>query len=382
MSLRWVRPLPRAITRPFSLIVLIVWGATMAMVVNRAYLQASSKLATDLARYGTAAQWRGVYYRGEKLGFTVSQTVATDNGFELQEDAQLQMSLLGATTATKIRTTAQVDRAFALKSFEFSLDPGTGPIKVNGQIDGSTITIAVITSAGTRTEQRRLAEPPMLGLNLSRRLADEGLVPGTRHRLSVFDPATLRNAPVIVDVGRREVVRTATTSIPAFRVEMEFAGLRTTSWVTDTGEVVREESPMGLMSVREPPDRARAMAVPGQVRTDLLAAAAVVPVTRQRIDEPRDVRRLRLRLDAPSLSGLALDGVSQTATGNIVEIRDPQQITAGPADPDAQQYVAPEPFIESDAPEIQAEAQTAVQAGVAGLIAKGHEAGGRVGAPE
>ena len=179
--------------------------------------------------------------------------------------------------------------------------------------------------------------------------------------MTVFDPATLRNAPVTVDVGRREVVRTGSTSIPAFRVEMEYAGLRTTSWVTDTGELVREESPMGLMSVREPPDRARAMAVPGQVRADLLAAAAVVPVTRQPIDEPRDVRRLRLRFDAPSLSGLELDGVSQSATGNIVEIHDPQQIAPGPADPDAQRYVAPEPFIESDAPEIQAEAQTAVR---------------------
>src|SRR5947209_1831349 len=93
----------------------------------------------------------------------------------------------------------------ARRSFEFSLDPGTGPIKVNGQVDGSTITIAVITSAGTRTEQRKLDEPPMLAMNLSRRLADEGLVPGSRHRLTIFDPATLRNAPVTVDVGRREV---------------------------------------------------------------------------------------------------------------------------------------------------------------------------------
>ena len=43
--------------------------------------------------------------------------------------------------------------------------------------------------------------------------------------------------------------------MPAFRVEMEFAGLRTTSWVTDTGEVIREESPLGLITVRETPEK-------------------------------------------------------------------------------------------------------------------------------
>jgi len=266
----WMRSLPRAVTRPISFLVVAGWLGQMALLVNRVPLHASANLATDLAGYGSDAEWSGVYYRGEKLGFTVSQTVPVDDGFELREDGELQMSLLGATTAAKIRTTARVDRAFALRSFEFSLDPGTGPIKVSGRVDATnppdgqrrTLVLAVTTSAGTRTEKRELSEPPLLALNLARRLADGGLVPGTRHQWSIFDPATLSNAPVVVDVGRREIVRAGSGQIPAFRVEMEFAGLRTTSWVTDTGEVVREESPMGLISVREPAERARAMAVP------------------------------------------------------------------------------------------------------------------------
>ena len=94
-----------------------------------------------------------------------------------------------------------------------------------------------------------MTEPPALSLNLSRRLANGGLVTGARHRWTIFDAATLHNAPVVVDVGKRELVRgPGTAPIPAFRVETEFSGLHTTSWVTDTGEVVREESPLGLMT--------------------------------------------------------------------------------------------------------------------------------------
>src|ERR1700682_4936092 len=94
-----LRPLSRAVTRPLSFLVLVAWAAVMAVLVNRSYLQASSaNLATDLARYGSSALWRGVYSRGEKMGFTVSQTVPEDDGFGLAEDGRLQMSLLGATT--------------------------------------------------------------------------------------------------------------------------------------------------------------------------------------------------------------------------------------------------------------------------------------------
>src|SRR5215468_311410 len=129
----FLQPLPRAVTRPVTVCILIGWVLSMGVLIDRSYLRAAaSNLATDLARYGTNAEWRGVYYRGEKIGFTVSQTVPRDDGFELQEDGRLQMSLLGATTAATIRTTAHVDRNFALQSFEFSLDPGTGPIEIAG----------------------------------------------------------------------------------------------------------------------------------------------------------------------------------------------------------------------------------------------------------
>ena len=160
---------------------LIAWIAVMAVLVNRSYVQATGNLATDLARYGSTAQWRGVYYRGEKLGFTVSQTVPIDGGegrdepgFELQEDGQLQMALLGAHTITTLRTTARVNRAFELQSFEFSLDPGTGPIKISGVVRDLDLQISITSGGRTRTEARRLAERPMLSLNLVRSARGRG----------------------------------------------------------------------------------------------------------------------------------------------------------------------------------------------------------------
>lgn len=338
----------------------------MALLVHRSYLQASAaNMATDLARYGSEAQWRGVYYRGEKIGFTVGQTIAVEDGFELQEDGRLQMSLLGATTPAVIRTTARVDRAFELQSFDFSLDPGTGPVAVSGTLEGLTLTLTITSGGSSRTQTRTLTEPPALMLSLARRLASEGLSAGARHQWTMFDPATMRNAPVTIEVGGREVVRVGERPVPAFRVTLAFAGLSTTAWVTDTGEVVREESPLGLLTVAEPSERAMAMAVPRAVQVDLLEASAVVPVSSQRIDEPRDVRRLRVRLEGADLTRTDLDGAGQRVDGDTVEIVDARSLEAEARPNDLESFLQAEPLIESDAPEIRDEAARALE-GVTG----------------
>ena len=343
----------------------------MGALVNRSYLQASANLAADLARYGSDAQWQGVYYRGEKIGFSVRQTIPHGRGFELQEDGRLQMSLLGATTSTRIRTTARVDAEFRLESFDFSLDPGTGPLEVRGQLDGATLTLEIQSASGTRTETRQLTERPLLGVGIGRRLVASGLRAGATYQWMVFDPATLQSAPLVARVAEREMIASGHRrgSVPAFPVTMEFAGVRATSWITDTGETIREESPMGLITVRESAESARRMAVTSSGRTDLLEAAAVIPRTTQRIPEPRDVRRIRMELAGADFSGFELDGLNQTFAHGILEQRDPQLLTAGAADPDLARYLAAEPMLESDDEEVAAAAVRAVQ-GVAGPRAR------------
>jgi Transglutaminase-like superfamily len=376
---RLFRPVPRRVARAVSLLAITAWIGTMGIVLNRAYLQARSfNLATDLARYGSAAEWRGVYYRGEKIGFTVSQIGPTADGFEVQEDARLQMSLLGATTAAIIRTSAQLDAGFGLRSFEFSLDPGTGPVQVSGRVSGRHIALTIKTPSGTQTEERDLPAAPVLSLNLPRWLAAQGFKPGTHQEFVVFDPATLRSETVAIDIGKREIVSVFAPAIvavgnrrvgshtnrpiPAFRIEMAFAGLRTSSWVTDTGEVVREESPLGLLTVRESPEDARRVAIGGRIQGDLLESAAVQPrrSTKNRIDDPRDVRRIRIRMEGADLSSPEMRGAGQSIEGDVLQIVDARSLRSEPADPDIAQYLRPEPLIESDDPGILAEAVAAI----------------------
>jgi transglutaminase-like putative cysteine protease len=359
--LRLTRPLPRGLTRTLSVLAVAAWVVQMGMLLREAYFAAPVALAADLSHYGSSARWKGIYYRGEKIGFSVGQTRPTEDGYEIREDGRLQMTLLGASTAVRLTSIATVDRAFTLRRFDFSLDPGTGPTRVTGKIDGTTLHITIANSAGVRQETRELAEPPALSLNLPRVLAARGLAAGQSHEFDVFDPTTLANAPMRVVVQAREVVRVAGRPVPAFRVEMHFAGIVTRSWITDVGEVVREESPTGFLVVRQTPEKAQALAVPGQVQSDLLEAAAIVPSPRTRIDDPTTVTLLRLRLDgAEGFDGPDMRGAGQEVVDGVIEVRDPRALRPGPLDPAAALALGPEPFIESDAEPIRAEAERGV----------------------
>ena len=373
MPIRILRPLPRTVTRPLSILALIAWVVTMGVMINRSYLQASSRnLATDLASYGSTAQWRGVYYRGEKIGFTVSQVLPTDDGFELREDGRLQFTLLGAHTFAILKTTAHVDRSFALQDFDFSIDPGTGPMNIKGRLDGLRMSLEISSRSGTRTETRQLVDKPALMLSVGRRLAAEGLTPGTTRQWAVFDPATMKNAPVNIAIGAREVVTAGTRRpIPAFKIDMSFSGITTTAWITDTGEIVREESPMGLITILETQEQAMTLTVSDRMQEDMLENAAIVPrmAPQNRIVEPRDVKRLRLRMIGVDLSSPDVQGSGQTVEGDVVELIDPRDLKPGPAPTDLEQYLRPEPFIESDSPEIIAAAEKMV-AGITGPRAR------------
>ena len=343
------------------MVAVAAWILQMGVLLRQAYSSTPVALAADLARYGSAAQWKGIYYRGDKIGFSVGQTTPTADGYELREDGRLQMTLLGSSTAVRLRSLAVVDRAFRLVRFDFSVDPGTGPTDVSGEVDGRRLHLHVRTSAGERSETRDLAEPPALALNLPRALVARGLAAGQTLQVSMFDPLTLRNAPMTLNVEAREIVRAAGRAVPAFRIESHFAGIVTRSWITDVGEVVREESPTGLLVVRETPEQAQALAVPGAVQADLLEAAALVPTPPTRIDDPTTVSLLRVRLSgAEALEGPDLGGAGQRFADGDIEVRDPRGLTPGALDPDLDRYRRPEPFIESDDPDVVAEAERAV----------------------
>jgi transglutaminase-like putative cysteine protease len=73
------------------------------------------------------------------------------------------------------------------------------------------------------------------------------------------------------------------------------------------------------------------------------------------------VQRLRLRLSGVDLDSPDLDGGAQRREGDEIELIDPRGLEPGPADVALEPLLAPSPLIESDAPEILSELETALE---------------------
>jgi transglutaminase-like putative cysteine protease/Fe2+ transport system protein FeoA len=360
---RWPS-LPRGLSAPLTLLTLLVWTGAMALVVRKATEQTALALTSDLAAYGERARWSGIYYRGEKIGFSVSQMTERAGGFKLQEDGQMQLTLMGATTASKLHTEVNVDPQYALQDFSFSLDPGTGPMGIRGVLETPTrLVIRIVSPTGERSRTFELKEPPVLSLNLPRRLLAMGLTEGARHQIRIFDPATLTNGLAVIEIGKREVVRVLDKPVPAFKMTMTYSGVTATSWITEVGDIVKEESTMGMVVMRESRERAIALAMSSEVKADMIESAAIQPESKRNIDDATSLASLRLEFSGADLPGATdeINGAGQTVMGNVVDIVDPNTLKPGPAPPDLQTFLAPEAFIESDAPEIVAETARALE---------------------
>jgi transglutaminase-like putative cysteine protease len=348
-------------------VTLVVWSAVMVLVVRKATEQTALALTSDLSAYGERARWSGIYYRGEKIGFSVSQMTDRPGGFKLQEDGEIALTLMGASTASRLHTEVNVDATYLLQDFAFSLDPGTGPIAIKGVLEAPTrLVVRIVSPTGERTRTFDLKEPPVLALNLPKRLLAMGLNEGARHQVPIFDPATLTNGLATVDIGRREVVRILDRPVPAFKLNMTYSGITATSWITEVGEIVKEESSMGMVVVRESRERATALAMSSEVRADMIEAAAIQPSSARPIDDAASLKSLELEFTGAELPGTPdeLNGAGQIVTGNIVRVSDSMDLKAAPIPKDVEAALLPEAFIESDAPEIVAETEKALsQAG-------------------
>ena len=167
---------------------------------------------------------------------------------------------------------------------------------------------------------RRIAvtEPLLLSQNLSRRLASGGLRRGARCDWMVFDPATLRNAPVRVDVGARSWSAPAGVHAGVPRGH----GVRRHSDVVGDrhGQVVRAR--WGDHGARSPGGRARQCRFSAQGPD---GSSAVVPsLGRTAHQHPATCAASGSGTAPPPLERRSA-GVGQSVDGDIVETRETER---------------------------------------------------------
>jgi hypothetical protein len=270
-------------------------------------------------------EWMGIYLNRNKIGYSMSITDTTEDGsIHLIERASMRISLMGTTQEVKTFLTAIADTDFATKEFSFEISSREHSLKADGRVEGKKLLVTVHTG-GMSSEESFTLEETYLPLSIEAMVAKRGLKEGDRFSFPLFDPTTLKPGKMSVLVGGMEEIDLSMD--PGFvnvtsgrKLTFTFMGIETRVWVNKTGNVLKEEGPMGMVMVRE--SEAEAHKFTSGEPVEILTLFSIP--SNVTIENPRETEFLKVKLKSEGLEGLNVEDdrqkVKDLSDGILLEI--------------------------------------------------------------
>jgi hypothetical protein len=198
------------------------------------------------AGFREGVQWHSIYRDDAKVGFIRSvRRRANDGGIEFSTHTELPRA-----GNIELDVTAQLDAKWRLRRFRADARTPLTRLEADGQIVGKELVVEV-SGALQRTLRFPLGDAPTFDFSMTPLLMRQDLEVGSRVRFDVFDPASMASRPVELEYLGRESISIMGEPVPAHHLRQRVAGQTLETWVNELGEVLREQLPGGLTSIRE-----------------------------------------------------------------------------------------------------------------------------------
>lgn len=305
--------------KAFYIAVTLFWLLTMGMLIQKHYgtFHLSGRFSgPDLKGPFTLSdsseeQWMGVYHKGEKIGYLTWKISPNPIGYTMDEAFSIKMIVMAAEKKVETFLSANLDNNLKLLSFTAKIKADLD-IDISGNVQGKDLFLT-INSAGVKTskEIHLDKEPTLEGPAVTAML--KGLKPGDRISVPVFDPTLMGVEELVLKIAAKENIMSLGKMQETYKVTGDLKGIEFNLWINEKGEVLREESPMGFLLVRETKED---VLKTGRPSLDLISQAAV-PFN---MKLPGKTSYLKIRIANINFRGLELDGGRQSLKGDILEI--------------------------------------------------------------
>ncbi|MEK6581429.1 MAG: transglutaminase domain-containing protein [Nitrospirota bacterium] len=297
--------------------IFIFWFVTMAVLLFRHYGLnqniAPAAYKTVIPDELLEEQWMGVYYKGEKIGYAGRKIEKKDEGYKVSELLKMRLNVMDTQKEIETITNAFLDSGLRLKSFDFTLKSDANMI-IRGRVEDKNLNVEIETPGAKSEKVIRLKDSLSLNLSVIPDILKQGLKTGKKFTMAIIDPATLTQENMFIEVTGKGPITAMGIKQDAFKVKGEFKGTEFFMWLTEKGEVLREESPMGFTLIKEAKENAVQIERPS---LDFIAQVAV-PFN---LKLPHDTNYLKVMLSGIDFKGLELEGGRQHLKGNMLEIR-------------------------------------------------------------
>ena len=323
------------------------------------YLTSRPKAVTAAALTATAQRdsWLNIYQGSRKIGFARFGLTPSEGGYRLSEDVVMRINTMGMVQDIRLKTRSRLKPDLSLKDFQITVASGRFQFEARGVVDDVGMTI---WTSGTGESERRteipVARKPYLAAGVIGAIGAMQTTPGETYQFEVFDPTTMGQQTVRVDIVGPEPVTVAGEQRQATKISMNFKGATQSAWLGEDGELLKQSGLLGLRM--EKTDRDTALDQSAVQSSEDLTRQASVAVN-QPLPNPEKLRQLTLLITGVSSAGLQLDGGRQRFEDNRLRIRkESLQEPAGNLNgadlgPLEKVFLQPEPMIQSDHPKIR-----------------------------
>ena len=305
--------------------------------------------------------WLGIsLVEGYRIGYVHWRRAPEDRreiaGGSLTLDPRMRLELLDKTTELDLSGSVWQAHDEPRLEFDFTVRSAGYDFQVGGRVADGELR-AEMTSAGETLPLRLPVDGDLVFFSgLGSALSFPRLAVGEEYRLEAFDPLTLGKSRARVECTARETLRLSGEAVETCRLKVTMNGLSSLAWIDADGEVVRAETPIGLVLERITAAEAALPILETGATTGLLDRTAIRPTGRRPF---RTARAMTVRLGGLEELKLPEDS-SQTALGaGRYRLRTPRpplapRVEAIPAEPSP--FLLPDAFVQSDHPKIRRQA--------------------------
>ncbi len=325
----------------------IIFTSLMAVRLNLLHLQSPSP-PVGLIALSERDTWMNLFQEGQKIGFSHSVLKRDEVGYRLEQSVHMRLNIMGMVQDVVIVTDSRLNPDLSLDSFDFSMDSGRFLFKAKGMVSKGMLIADLEGTGGEQRMEIPLPRAPHLASVLYDAVIAGGMKPGESRTFEIFDIASLAQVPVSVQMKGKEKIQIMGAIRDVSRIVVQYKGMVQSAWISEEGEVLREE---GLLGMRlEKTDSHSAIAgIVSRPGHDLTLSASVQVATP--IQDPKTRTRIALKIEGISIEGLELHGGRQALSGNtlVVEKEPLSDLQDEPLDPQkAAPYLKAAPFIQSD----------------------------------
>lgn len=284
-------------------VITALWLVSMGLVVKKELLpriwlpSATSGYKSILSSLPVYRdEWMGLYFQDIKVGYThlsiYPYKKEEEQGYLMTNQTNLILSLLGKKTKVRTRGHVFIGADFQLKDFKFSLNADQYQIQFTGHLSDRTLWVEIDSGSTKSTRSIPVKKDIILAHSLTPFLLMGKLEPGDRHTVNLFDPLSLSIRPAVIEVAEKEILKFDGKEMETIVVNTSYQGLEVKAWVSPEGEVLRQETSMGWVMVKETQDQVLPLGrEPG---LDILEAVSV-PASIV-LESPRELKYLKVKI--------------------------------------------------------------------------------------